>query len=89
MDVRAGDTVRCIDNCSYSPWAEWYADERYSEDMLEVGKRYRVLDVAKRDGQVGLNVGVPTPWGDQFWNARRFEVALLRLPETASACARA
>jgi hypothetical protein len=82
-----GDTVRCIDNCSYSPWAEWYVDEHYSEDMLTVGERYLVRAVAKRDGQTGIDVGVPTPWGDQYWNANRFEKCLLRLATCAPASA--
>jgi hypothetical protein len=87
MAFQIGDTVRCIDNCSYSPWAEWYVDEHYSEDMLEEGRRYLVLGVAERDGQIGLDIGIPTPWGDPYWNADRFEVSLLRLATTAESVA--
>lgn len=78
--IRAGDTVRCIDNTSRGHWAEWYGDDAYSEDMLQLGTRYLVRDVRTRDGETGLDIGIPTPWGDQFWNADRFEKALLRLP---------
>lgn len=72
--------MRCVDNRSKPDWAAWYVDDAYSEDMLKLGERYLVLAVAERDGQLGYDVGVPTPWGDRFWNADRFERSLLRLP---------
>jgi hypothetical protein len=82
--VRKGDTVCCIDNGSREEWARWYGDGEYSEDMLVKGLRYLVRDTLTRDGMLGLDVGVPTPWGDPFWSADRFEKALLRLPTSAA-----
>ena len=83
QDIGAGDTVVCIDNTSRSHWAEWYQDEQYSEDILELRGRYLVREVAERDGETGLDVGIPTPWGDRFWNADRFQKSLLRLATPA------
>ena len=75
-----GMAVRCIDNRSRPHWAEWYGDAAYCEDMLSMGKRYVVRAIAEQDGHIGIDVGVPTPWGDHFWNADRFEPALVREP---------
>lgn len=83
--IRAGDTVRCVDNAAKPEWAEWYQDADYAGDMLVKGERYLVRAIAERDGQTGYDVGVPTPWGDPYWNADRFERSLLRLPSLASA----
>jgi hypothetical protein len=82
-----GMAVHCIDNRSRIGWAEWYGDAAYSEDLLNLTARYIVRDIAERDGVLGLDIGVPTPWGDQFWNADRFEPALLREPSIAKDCA--
>ena len=79
-EIREGDTVRCIDASSRADWADWYMDSAYAEGMLIRGERYLVRAVAERDGVIGYDVGVPTPWGDPFWNADRFERSLLRLP---------
>ena len=87
-EVKAGDTVRCIDATSRPDWAAWYMDNGYADDMLVRGKSYPVHAVAERDGKTGYDIGVPTPWGDPFWNADRFERALLRLPVEAFATSR-
>jgi hypothetical protein len=82
-EIKVGDTVRCIDASSKPEWAEWYQDSQYADGMLERGKKYLVRRIAERDGQTGYDIGIPTPWGDPYWNADRFERALLRLPSFA------
>jgi hypothetical protein len=82
MTLKVGDTVRCIDASSRADWAAWYGDDAYCD--LVKGQRYLVRATLIRDGQFGLDVGIPTPWGDPYWSANRFERALLRLPSTAS-----
>jgi hypothetical protein len=78
-DIKAGDTVRCIDASSKPEWATWYMDSDYAGDLLAKGQRYLVRGVAERNGQTGYDIGVPTPWGDLYWNADRFERSLLHL----------
>lgn len=79
--IEAGDTVLCVDATSKTEWAEWYSDPAYSEDMLCKGALYQVREVATRDGQTGLDIGFPTPWGDRHWNADRFEKWSLQIPQ--------
>lgn len=72
-----GDYALCVNNKAYQQWVEWYMDDKYCEDMLEHGKTYIVQGVLNRDGYTGLNVGIPTPWGEDFWDANRFIKTLL------------
>lgn len=85
LDIKTGDTVRCIDVSAKPDWAAWYIDNHYAGDMLTLGERYLVYRVAERDGQTGYDIGIPTPWGDPCWNADRFERSLLRLASAAYA----
>lgn len=77
MGWTKGDYALCVDISSKEEWAEWFMDADYSTDMLEHGKTYIVKGVASRDGLTGLNVGIPTPWGEEFWDAARFRKTLL------------
>ncbi len=72
-----GDYALCVNNKSKPDWAEHFMDDAYSEDMLEVGRTYIVQRVISLDGFTGLNVGIPTPWGDEDWDAARFRKTLL------------
>lgn len=74
---KAGDYALCVNNAAKADWAEYFMDEAYSEDMLEVGKTYIVQNVVSNEHGTGLDVGIPTPWGDEQWDAARFRKTLL------------